>query len=171
MQLISTSSRSLHEFHLIDNHNIKEVLRYNPQQQSARISFGNQRRQFFVEQTGFWNNHICLKNEYGITIGTLFFEKGHDNHECQLEIEGRKYQCIYHSRPQAELAIYEQNSLRPLISCSVEGIDWIETESFIRQQPARREYASLLLGLCWYLHLSGASQSVPVAQMENLSVA
>lgn len=171
MQLISTSGRSLHEFHLIDNHTIKEVLRYNPLQQSARISFGSQKRLFFVEQTGFWNNHIRLKNEYGITIGTLFFEKGHDNHECALEIDGKKYQCIYHSQPEAELAIYEQHSLRPLIACNVQSIDWIVTESFIRKEPARREYASLLLGLCWYLHLSGASQNMPAAQMEHLSIA
>jgi len=171
MQLISTASQSLHEFHLIDNHSIKEVLRYNPQQQSARISYGDYRRVFFVEQTGFWNNNIRLKNEYGLTIGTLFFEKGHNNPECQLEIEGKKYQCIYHSGPEAQLAIYEQNSLRPLIACGVQGIDWIVTESFIRREPARREYASLLLGLCWYLHLSGASEIQPLAQLEDLSVA
>ena len=170
MQLISTSSRSLHEFHLVDNQNIKEVLRYNPLQQSARLNYGGYQRLFFVEQTGFWNNHIVLKNEYGISVGTLFFEKGHDNHDCLLEIDGRKYQCMYHSKPGPELAIYEQHALRPLISCDVKGIDWIVAESFTRKEPARREYASLLLGLCWYLHLSAAPESKPLVQ-PALSVA
>ena len=171
MQLVSTSGRSLHEFHLVDNQNIKEVLRYNPLQQSARISFGNYHRLFFVEQTGFRSSHIRLKNEYGLTVGTLLFEKGHDNHECILEIESKKYQCIYRTKPDTELAIYEQNALRPLIVCSVAGIDWIVTESFVRQQPARGEYASLLLGLCWYLHLSTPAASQLVPKLENLSVA
>lgn len=171
MQLISTSGRSLHEFHLIDNQNIKEVLRYNPLQQSARISYGSYQRLFFVEASGFRNNHIRLKNEYGIAIGTLFFEKGNENHECTLEIEGKKYQCIYRARPGAELAIYEQNALRPLLACSVESIDWIVSESFIRKQPARGEYASLLLGLCWYLHLSTPAAAQAMPQLESLSIA
>ena len=165
MQLISTADHSLHEFHLVDNQNIKEVLRYNPQQQSARIRYGSYRRVFFVEQTGFWNNHISLKNEYGLTVGTLFFEKGHDNHECVLEIEGKKYQCMFHSRPEALLAIYGSNTLVPLIECNVKSIEWIVSESFIRQEPSRREYASLLLGLCWYLHLSALPESKPAEAM------
>lgn len=171
MQLVSTSSRSLHEFHLIDNQSIKEVLRYNPLQQSARISFGNYHRLFFVEQTGFRGSHIRLKNEYGLAIGTLLFEKGHDNHESILEIEGRKYQCVYRTEPEIELAIYEQNALRPLIVCNVAGIDWIVTQSFVRQQPARGEYASLLLGLCWYLHLSTPAASQLITQLGKLSMA
>jgi hypothetical protein len=171
MQLISTSGRSLHEFHLVDNHHIKEVLRYNPLQQSARISYGNYHRLFFVEQTGFRNSTVRLRNEYGLTVGTLFFEKGHDNHECMLEIEGKKYQCIYHSQPSAELAIYEQNSLRPLVTCSVQAIDWVVSESFIRNQSARGEYASLLLGLCWYLHLSAPAAGPISAPLEDLSIA
>jgi len=171
MQLISTPGRSLHEFHLIDNHHIKEVLRYNPRQQSARISYGNYHRLFFVEQTGFRNSTIRLRNEYGLTIGSLFFEKGHEHHEYMLEIEGKKYQCIYHSQPSAELAIYQQHSLRPLITCSVKDIDWIVSESFIHQSPARGEYASLLLGLCWYLHLSAPVAGQALHHLENLSVA
>jgi hypothetical protein len=100
---------------------------------------------------------MLLKNEYGLTVGTLFFEKGHNNHESVLEIEGRKYQCIYHNQGVAELNIYDQHSLRPLISCDVKAIDWIVSESFVRLEPARKEYASLLLGLCWYLLLAGVS--------------
>ncbi|HEY4148216.1 MAG TPA: hypothetical protein VGM41_04775 [Chitinophagaceae bacterium] len=159
MKLIRTASGSLHEFHLVDNQNIKEVLRYNPLQQSARISYDGYQRLFFVGQGSFWNNHISLKNEYGITVGTLFFEKGQSNHECLLEIEGGKYQCIYHSRPEPQLVIYGPNALKPLLECEVKSIDWIVNESFIRQSAPRREYASLLLGLCWYLHLS----ALPVA--------
>jgi len=170
MKLIRTSAGSLHEFHLVDNHGIKEVLRYNPQQQSTRISYGGYQRVFFVEQSGFWNSHINLKNEYGITVGTLFFDKGHEHHESQLEIEGTKYQCVYHNQPEAVLAIYGQNSMKPLIQCSVNSIDWVVTESFTRQPAPRREYASLLLGLCWYLHLSAAPTGVPASEL-NLSVA
>jgi hypothetical protein len=170
MKLIRTASGSLHEFHLVDNQNIKEILRYNPLQQSTRISYGGYRRVFFVEQTGFWNNHISLKNEYGITVGTLFFEKGHEHHECLLEIEGGKYQCVYHNGPEAQLSIYGRNSLKPLIECTVKSIDWIVNESFVREEAPRREYASLLLGLCWYLHLSAVPVSNPVPSL-NLSLA
>ncbi len=170
MKLIRTAAGSLHEFHLVDNQNIKEILRYNPLQQSTRVSYGSHKRVFFVEQTGFWHNHISLKNEYGLTVGTLFIEKGHDNYECVLEIEGKKYQCMYHSQPEALLAIYGPNTLVPLIECNVKSIDWIVTESFIRQEASRREYASLLLGLCWYLHLSALPESKPVAAL-NLSIA
>jgi hypothetical protein len=171
MQLISTPGRSLHEFHLIDNHHIKEILRYNPLQQSVRISYGNYHRLFFIEQAGFRNSTIRLKNEYGLSTGNLFFEKGQDNHECMLEIEGKKYQCIYHSQPTAELAVYEQHSLRPLITCGVQGVNCIVSESFIRNQPARGEYASILLGLCWYLYLSSPAVAQALPQLENLSIA
>jgi hypothetical protein len=173
MQLISTSGRSLHEFHLIDNQGIKEVLRYNPLQQSARISYQGYQRLFFVEQIGFRTGHMKLKNEYGVTIGTLLFEKGHENHESMLEVDGRRFQCVYHNKPAAELAIYDygHNSLRPAIACDVQAIDWIVTESFMRQDPARREYASVLLGLCWYLHLSTPAAEKPVLQGAELPVA
>jgi hypothetical protein len=145
--LISHPASALLVFNLMEGNIVKEVLRYHPLQQSARISCQGGQRLFFIEGRG---NHFIYKNEYGFDIGKLSFE--HLHHEGgTIEIEEKKFHYGPATGNSAELVIHEHDRLQPFVSC-----DFFQTtgkrESLLRtSRQTLHEYAGLLLGLCWYL--------------------
>jgi hypothetical protein len=147
--LISQPSATVHVFNLMDGDTVEEVLRYNPSQQSARISCQGRQRLFFIEQPGFRNNHFVFKNEYGFDTGRLSFDNTH-SHGGIIEIEGKKIQYTLLNNPAPELVIYEQDSTEPIVTCSLKQAEDGQAELSFNNKETIREYACLLLGLCWY---------------------
>ena len=148
--LISNASSAVHVFNLMEANTVKEVLRYNPLQQSARITCMGRQRLFFIEEAGFRSHHFTFKNEYGFAIGRLFIENP-DTEGGTIEIEEKKFHYRLLTNPVPELVIYEYDNIQPLVTCSfIKSIDGQNPVSHNNKKTIH-EYASLLLGLCWYL--------------------
>jgi len=148
--LVSNSASAVHVFNLMEANTVKEVLRYNPLQQSARISCMGEQRLFFIERAGFSNTRFTFKNEYGFAIGKLLIETLHTEGGT-IEIEEKKFHYRLHTSPVPELAIYEHDRMQPLLSCSFTKNTAGENILSPANKETIHEYASLLLGLCWYL--------------------
>lgn len=51
------------------------ALHFHPHTHSARIEFGGKKRVFMIRREGFLKNRIVLRNEYGMRLGQLHYEK------------------------------------------------------------------------------------------------
>ncbi len=146
--LVSAPSSAVHVFNLSEANTVTQVLRYNPLQKSARLSGMGPQRLFFIEEAGFRNHHLILKNEYGFTIGRLSAEN-HTNEAGLMEIEEKKFSYQLTNRPVPELTIYELDQVQPLLTCAF--VKNAGREYLISPTASLQEFASLLLGLCWYV--------------------
>jgi hypothetical protein len=149
---VNYPSESVQKYHLSDGPSNKVVLKYNIEQQSARISDDNSQRLFFITKVGgLWNNRVTVTNEYGVESGRITFDRNF--HAGIIEIEGKKYHYRIEGTSASKIILYEHNMSMPSISCD------INTSSFASKDLAL-EYTCLILGLCWFL--SPVPAQVPV---------
>ena len=162
--LTSNATSTVRVFNLMEANAVKEVLRYNPLQQSARITCMGKQRLFFIEQAGFGNNRYIFRNEYGFAVGKLFIESL-STEGGSIEIEEKKFHYRLHTTPSRELVIYEHDRVQPLLTCS-----FINEKNPGPLSPANNnavhEYASFLLGLCWYLFSPVQNEKKPLHKQE-----
>ncbi|MEP6746557.1 MAG: hypothetical protein ABJB86_02465 [Bacteroidota bacterium] len=156
--LASNPSSAVHVFNLMEGNTVKEVLRYHPLQRSVRISCMGQQNLFFIEQTGFRNNHFTFKNEYGFDIGKLSVENM-NTEGGTIEMEGKKFHYRLALNPTAELVMYEFDQVNPLVSCGFIKKTDHQNQLLHNNKEEIHEYASLLLGLCWYLLVPSLNES------------
>jgi hypothetical protein len=142
---VSRPDASLKEYHLSETGNTIAILKYNPQQQSARITAGEKQQVFFIERSGFRNNKMVFENEYGVRTGS-FQEDSLQRQSGDIILNNTLYHFNLLTAPTAELSIYKEGMVSPLATCalSFQGA----------QQVASLEHACLLLGLCWHLSSS-----------------
>lgn len=140
--LVKHASPSVQKYHLIEGAARKAELKYNLLQQSVRVSNDNTQRVFFMEKTGFWNNRTIFKNEYGVEIGRMSFEKGF--HAGHIEVDGNKFHYVIQDAPLQELVIYDELS-QPVLTCDLSSSEF----------KPDQDLSSLVLGLCWYAYPSG----------------
>ena len=141
--LINNHREPVQEYHLIENDLCRVVLKYNPQQKSARISCANQQRLFFIQTAGVLTGKYIFTNEYGMEIGNISHDKRHNNGGT-VSIESKKYHYEISNNPSAELTIYDSNSQRLLVTCELGGSD----------------NNSLILAHCWYLFLPVVKENI-----------
>lgn len=146
--MVKHASPSVQKYHLLEGVSKKAVLKYNLLQQSVRVSNDNTQRVFFLERTGFWNNKTIFKNEYGVEIGKMSFEKGF--HAGTIEVDGNKYHYVIQDHPSQELVIYDDLS-QPVLTCDLSAAGY----------KPDQDLGSLLLGLCWYLYPAAGQQNPP----------
>jgi hypothetical protein len=156
--MVKHASPSVQKYHLVEGASQKAVLKYNLLQQSVRISNEDTQRVFFLERTGFWNNKTIFKNEYGLEIGKMSFEKGF--HAGTIEVDGNKYHYVIQDNALQQLVIYDDLS-NPILTCD------LNTAGYKPDQ----DLSSLLLGLCWYLFPAAGQQSPPRVYTPNLTTA
>lgn len=137
--MVKHASPSVQKYHLLEGVSKKAVLKYNLLQQSVRLSDDNTQRVFFMERTGFWNNKTIFKNEYGLEIGKMSFEKGF--HAGAIEVDGNKYHYVIQNEQQ--LVISDELS-HPVLTCDLSASGY----------KPDQDLSSLVLGLCWYLYPS-----------------
>lgn len=143
--MVKHASPSVQKYHLVEGVSKKAVLKYNLLQQSVRVSNDDTQRVFFLERTGFWNNKTIFKNEYGLEIGKMSFEKGF--HAGALEVDGKKYHYVIQDN---ELVIYDELS-QPVLTCDLSSSGY----------KADQDLSSLVLGLCWYFYPTNGEQKPP----------
>lgn len=156
--LIGSSPGNVHEYHLLEENKVKLIMKYNPSQHSARIFFDGKQRLVFLEKSGFWNQGIVFKNEYGIHLGKISFEKWHSQHSGIIEIEGKKYHHIRSNNNRPELVIYEKDIQHPLLTCKLSSDNGNTEQENSYYQQDDQEYTGLMVGLCWSLLMP---QSIP----------
>lgn len=144
--MVKHASPSVQKYHLLEGVSKKAVLKYNLLQQSVRVSNDDTQRVFFLERSGFWNNKTIFKNEYGLEIGKMSFEKGF--HAGAIEVDGNKYHYVTDDNQQ--LVIYDDLS-HPILTCDLSAAGY----------KPDQDLSSLLLGLCWYVYPSSGVHEPP----------
>lgn len=155
---INNHREAVQEFHLMDDNHCKVILKFNPQQKSARINCVNQQRLFFIKNAGVLTGRYIFTNEYGVEIGSLSHDKRNINGGT-VSIESKKYHYEITNNPLAELSIYDNDSNRSLVTCSLTVADNKGGISFAKNAE-HADHNSLLLALCWYLFLPVAKENV-----------
>jgi len=164
---VNYPSASVQKYQLVDDNITKVILKYNQQQQTARISCEEKQRLFFIEKAGgLWNNKFVFKNEYGVELGRFTFDKSY-SHTGNIEIEGRKYHYAIRNK---ELVIYDRNISSPIVICDLASSFDSPSISLTNNKDGEHEHdACLLLGLCWYFFFSGRKENA-MELTESLSV-
>lgn len=155
--LLGESAAAVRLFNLVDNNNVKAILRYHRTQQSVRISSRNRQRVYFIEQGGFRNNHYTFKNEYGFETGTVHMDNT-PGFNGFLETDKTKIQYAFqqHYNALPEIILYEADGLKPKVICGLQ-------QSFINKPattPFDTEHACLLWGLYWSMQTDHTPQSI-----------
>lgn len=149
-EIISNQHSSLQEYRLIDNSDCKMILKYNPLHKSARITSANNHRLFFLESTGAFGDRTIFRNEYGMEVGNLVFDKLR-NKEGSIIMDEKKY---HYQINNWELLVYKTDPGQPLISCT---INTPAPASFGANPFANSlsaiDTSCIVIGLCWYLAL------------------
>lgn len=146
--MVKHASPSVQKYHLMEGVSKKVEMKYNLLQQSVRVSNDDTQRVFFLERSGFWNNKTIFKNEYGLEIGKLTFEKGF--HAGFIEVDGNKFHYVIHDTPSQELVIFDDLS-QPVLTCDLSSAGY----------KPDQDLSSLLLGLCWYVYPAAGQQNPP----------
>jgi len=171
--LIGSSPGNVHEYHLLEADKVKLILKYNPSQQSARIFFDGKQRLVYLEKSGFWNHGFVFKNEYGVQLGKISFEKWHNQHSGIIEIEGKKYQHLRSNNKRPELVIFEKDVQHPLLTCQFNSSNEGADLPLPYYQQDEQEYTGLMVGLCWQLFMPQATENSRESPVYNydLSIA
>jgi len=146
--LVNHASPSVQKYHLVDGVEKKAELKYNLLQQTVRVSNDDSQRVFFLERSGFWNNKTIFKNEYGLEIGKMTFEKGF--HAGAIEIDGNKFHYTIEDNPEQHLIIYDDH-MQPLLTCDLSASGY----------KRELDLSSLVLGLYRHAHPASGAQLQP----------
>lgn len=141
-------------FHKKDN---LLTLTFHLSTNSARVETSGERRVLLIRKEGFRKNKAVLRTEYGIKLGQLSLE----NKEPILEINGERFFCAIQNSDPAELVIYKESKDHPLTICAL-NIPDIKASNFFstKKSVPVSLHLSLLLSLCWYLHLPVAKNRI-----------
>jgi len=147
-EIIRNPQHSLQEYRLINNKECKVILKYNPRHQSVRTTSGNNHRLFFLETTGSLSDKIIFKNEYGIEVGNLVYDKLRGKNGSVV-IDQKKY---HYKITEQELLIYTSDFTQVLTRCSLQSSPMlgpnISTVNF-----SHNDIRCMILGLSWFLAL------------------
>ena len=147
-EIVSNQHSSLQEYRLIDNGYCKMVLKYNPLHKSARITSDNNHRLFFLESVGPFGDRTIFRNEYGMEVGNLVFDKLR-NKKGSIIMDEKKY---HYQINNGELLVYKTDPGQPLISCTIDGPPNPGTNLF-SSSLSTIDTSCVIVGLCWYLGL------------------
>ncbi|THU39871.1 hypothetical protein FAM09_08210 [Niastella caeni] len=154
---VNQPSAYIKKYHLTEGNDTKLVMKYNLEQQSVRISSEENHRLFFINKTGLWHNKTILKNEYGVEIGRLLFDKAHGT--GIIEMERKKYYYTFQNN--TELVIFEHTVSHPLAVCDLSSAP--SFTSVAANKYSSEESACFLLGICWYLFPLTATEQLEYA--------
>ena len=143
---INNQQAALKEYHLMQNDDYEMLLKYNPQQHSARFSCGGKHhRLFYFETSGQLSSKTIFTDQYGMETGNIVKDKIY-GHGGTVLLDGKKLHYNLQDSPVPRLVIYESDPARPMVSCSItKGNDAALINCFIT-------------GICWYIFLQVAKE-------------
>jgi len=142
-------------------HNEKKLLTldFHPFTNSARIEYAREKRVFLIRKEGFLRNKTVLRNEYGIRIGQLGFDKNKAS-EGTIDLEGEKFFYSIQNNPHNELVIYKETKDHPFVVCGLKAKDGNHSVEFNKNNQLKPSQHFLLMALCWYMFLPVAKENM-----------
>ncbi len=142
----------LDRYELKENDNTVLEIRYKPDMHTARVVTHEERRVLIIENEGLLRIKMAIKNEYGVSIGSLTYDNFSDTNGS-IEFEKTKYRFRIQYTPVPELHIFKGR--RNLIySCQLSFDD-------NNSKKAKPQFASLIIAVSWYLFLKGGIKETP----------
>ena len=141
-RVIMQSSADFKDFHFKEDEKTILKLRYNPHLNTGRIESENEKRVFILEDEGLLKTKLILKNEYGVRLGQLVFDKW-SNNQGTVEIENTIFRFVIRNTGPAELMIYKNSGRNLIYSCLL--------SNEFQGTTAKNHTASYILALSWYL--------------------
>lgn len=151
----------LQEYTLNDDKGCRLTLKYDSINHIARINCKGHQRLFFIEKEGVMNPKTIFKNEYGFEIGKLTSNRKNGNQQV-IELMDKKYHYSFENKPLSEIVIYDEECIRPLVSCSLNINSSGNPDILISKNNEEKEMENecFLLGLSWYLFLPVVKENV-----------
>jgi hypothetical protein len=142
-------------------HNEKKLLTldYHPFTSSARINYPAERRVFLIRKEGFLRNKTVLRNEYGVRIGQLGYDKG-SSQSGTLELNDEKFNYRFHNNSLSELIVYKNSPDIPFVTCVLKGGNENPSIQFNNETKLSPLQHFLLMALCWYMLLPVAKENI-----------
>jgi hypothetical protein len=151
----ASSSPALETFELWDGNRKLLTLDYHPFTNAARIEHAAQRRVFMIRREGFLRNRVVLRDEYGMRIGQLNFDKG-NSHRGNIELENEKFNYTFTGTEERQLQMSRDQSGEPPVICDFKhGMPLGNLGTLPLSQQC------LLMAFSWYLGLH--AEKVPAA--------
>lgn len=131
-------------------------LAFDPSTQTARVDCEETKRAFRIEKQGFLKSRIVLKNEYGINIGELNYEKP-GSKDGYIDMHGERFFYTIRDTDHQELVIYQATIEEPLLCCNLSN----ERHAGEHQKKNLADvYSHLLMALGWFLFLPVAREKL-----------
>ena len=131
-------------------------LEYHPFTNSARIQYEHTKRVFMLRKEGFLRNRTVLRDEYGIRIGQLGFEKPAQT-KGTIELHEKKFSFSLENHPEKQLVIRNENEAKPLVICGLSDAEGAGSVKVDRGAASTEQF--LVMALCWYLFLPVAKEN------------
>ena len=127
---------------LVKNSQELATIKYNAQANSFRIN-SKERRLFFMEQSGFLQNKIVVKSEYGVEIA----ENNHQRNQYKgtLHLGNQKFSYKLHTD---SINLYDKHK-NPVANFSLEKASLLDSY----------EASALLFSLAWLLNATAAHKA------------
>ena len=136
------------------------TLEYHPFTNSARIESSDEKRVFLIRKEGFLRNKTVLRDEYGMRIGQLGYEKSNSNNGT-IELNEEKFSYIINTDQLTELKIFRENQENPFVVC---GLKAENGETSLQLNRDNEELTAsehfMLMSLCWYMFLPVAKENL-----------
>lgn len=141
-------------------HNEKKLLslEFHPFTNSARIEYADEKRVFHIRKEGFLRNKTVLRNEYGIRIGQLGYEKW-NSAEGTIDLNEEKFFYTVQNNPLSELVIYKDTKENPFVICGLKADEGNTSVQFNKDNQLSPSQHFLLMALCWYMFLPVAKEN------------
>jgi hypothetical protein len=137
------------------------TLEYHPFTNSARIESSDEKRVFLIRKEGFLRNKTVLRDEYGMRIGQLGYEKSNLNNGT-IELNEEKFSYSINTDNLPELKIFKENEEKPFVICAIKTDrenTLFDVNNEHEQLTASEHF--MLMSLCWYMFLPVAQKSIP----------
>jgi len=142
-------------------HNDKKLLslHVHPFTNSARVEYEAEKRLFMIRKEGFRRNKTVLRNEYGVRMGQLGYDKTNTT-EGNIELNGEKFFYTIQTKPADELVIYKDTKEKPFLVCGLKVNDGNTSVRFNRSTELNPTEHFLLMAVCWYMFLPVARENL-----------
>ena len=157
MKWVAVSSNANLETYELWDADVKILsLGFNPLTNSVRIVSEEGKRVFHIRKEGFLRNKTILRNEYGVRIGQVIYEKGKAA-EGIIDLQTEKFNYRVNGGSSPVLNIFREAQSEPLMSCSLRENDLFH---FDKNDDLGAAEQVLLLSLCWYTFLPVAEKHI-----------
>lgn len=128
------------------------TLAFNSSSNYVKIESEGEKRAFSIRHEGFLKNKMVMRNEYGIRIGHISTEK-----ENLIAFNDQKLYYTITDDKEPKVIIYKESLEEPLAVCDLK-LD--QDKNILPSVKHAATHRSLLLVLCWYLHLPVSREKI-----------